>query len=325
VLAGLILCGLCRRRMDAHWVNDRAGYRCRHGHNSARRAVAERPRKLYVREGNVDCRVRPARSGRWRRGGCAGLPTVAGYGSHDALPRPCRGPGDRVRRRLHPCGSCRCHEGSLPGGGAACGRRVGAGGFDRSVIAVVWRCPVGRTDDDGSTSCPVLGADGRCAFGRGVYGDFLLGWVGSAPCAPFRAAPVSVCSVLGAGRVVVAVVDGVVGGGLPGCASRWGDVELVGVGRAEGCVGGVVVGEPVWVMGSSDFFARSAGTSGREERVVRCAAGLGATEVFGPGARVSGSARPGGASSCLSRSRCRFCSVVWPSSLRTCGMRLAAA
>ena len=35
VLAGLILCGLCGRRMDAHWVNDRAGYRCRHGHSSA--------------------------------------------------------------------------------------------------------------------------------------------------------------------------------------------------------------------------------------------------------------------------------------------------
>jgi len=50
VLAGLILCGLCGRRMDAHWVNERAGYRCRHGHNSARRTIAERPRNLYVRE-----------------------------------------------------------------------------------------------------------------------------------------------------------------------------------------------------------------------------------------------------------------------------------
>jgi hypothetical protein len=50
VLAGLILCGLCGRRMDAHWVNDRAGYRCRHGHNSARRTIPDRPRNLYVRE-----------------------------------------------------------------------------------------------------------------------------------------------------------------------------------------------------------------------------------------------------------------------------------
>jgi hypothetical protein len=36
--------------MDAHWVNDRAGYRCRHGHNSARRTIPDRPRNLYVRE-----------------------------------------------------------------------------------------------------------------------------------------------------------------------------------------------------------------------------------------------------------------------------------
>ena len=50
VLAGLIVCGLCRRRMDAHWVNDRAGYRRRHGHHSARRATPDRPRNLYVRE-----------------------------------------------------------------------------------------------------------------------------------------------------------------------------------------------------------------------------------------------------------------------------------
>jgi Recombinase len=35
VLAGLGQCWLCGRRMDSHWVNRRAGYRCRHGHNSA--------------------------------------------------------------------------------------------------------------------------------------------------------------------------------------------------------------------------------------------------------------------------------------------------
>jgi hypothetical protein len=36
--------------MDARWVNYRAGYRCRHGHNSARRPTPYRPRNLYVRE-----------------------------------------------------------------------------------------------------------------------------------------------------------------------------------------------------------------------------------------------------------------------------------
>jgi site-specific DNA recombinase len=50
VLAGLVRCRLCRRRMDSHWVNGRAGYRCRHGHTSARRQSPDRPRNLYVRE-----------------------------------------------------------------------------------------------------------------------------------------------------------------------------------------------------------------------------------------------------------------------------------
>jgi hypothetical protein len=35
-LAGLVQCRLCGRRMDSHWVNDRAGYRCCHGYNSSR-------------------------------------------------------------------------------------------------------------------------------------------------------------------------------------------------------------------------------------------------------------------------------------------------
>ena len=33
-----------------HWVNDRAGYRCRHGRNSAHPKTLDRPRYLYVRE-----------------------------------------------------------------------------------------------------------------------------------------------------------------------------------------------------------------------------------------------------------------------------------
>ena len=50
LLAGLIRCGLCGRLMDAHWVNGRAGYRCRHGHSSARPTLPDRTRNLYVRE-----------------------------------------------------------------------------------------------------------------------------------------------------------------------------------------------------------------------------------------------------------------------------------
>jgi site-specific DNA recombinase len=50
MLAGLVQCRLCGRRMDSHWVNDRAGYRCRHGHNSSRTRPPDAPHYLYVRE-----------------------------------------------------------------------------------------------------------------------------------------------------------------------------------------------------------------------------------------------------------------------------------
>jgi hypothetical protein len=36
--------------MESHWVNARAGYRCRHGHHSARARPAKAARNIYVRE-----------------------------------------------------------------------------------------------------------------------------------------------------------------------------------------------------------------------------------------------------------------------------------
>ncbi|MBB4912720.1 zinc ribbon domain-containing protein [Actinophytocola algeriensis] len=53
LLAGLVRCRPCGRRMDAHWVNNRAGYRCRHGHTSAQRATSHRAKNLYVREDHI--------------------------------------------------------------------------------------------------------------------------------------------------------------------------------------------------------------------------------------------------------------------------------
>jgi DNA-binding transcriptional MerR regulator len=53
LLAGLVRCRPCGRRMDAHWVNNRAGYRCRHGHTSAQEASPDRPKNLYVREDHI--------------------------------------------------------------------------------------------------------------------------------------------------------------------------------------------------------------------------------------------------------------------------------
>jgi site-specific DNA recombinase len=50
VLAGLVQCRWCGRRMDSHWANGRAGYRCRHGHNSARARPVNAARNIYVRE-----------------------------------------------------------------------------------------------------------------------------------------------------------------------------------------------------------------------------------------------------------------------------------
>ena len=50
VLAGLVQCRVCGRRMDSHWVNGRAGYRCRHGHNSAWARPPDAARNIHVRE-----------------------------------------------------------------------------------------------------------------------------------------------------------------------------------------------------------------------------------------------------------------------------------
>ncbi|WP_034271268.1 zinc ribbon domain-containing protein [Haloechinothrix halophila] len=50
LLTGLVLCGVCERRMEAHWVHGRAGYRCRHGQTSSQRRALPRVKNVYVRE-----------------------------------------------------------------------------------------------------------------------------------------------------------------------------------------------------------------------------------------------------------------------------------
>jgi hypothetical protein len=51
-LAGLLQCGIRGRRLDSHWVNNRPGYRCRHGQTSAHSATVheDRERAVYIRE-----------------------------------------------------------------------------------------------------------------------------------------------------------------------------------------------------------------------------------------------------------------------------------
>jgi site-specific DNA recombinase len=46
-LTGLLVCGLCGRRLEGHWVNRRPGYRCRHGHTTAQVAEMEGPGWVY--------------------------------------------------------------------------------------------------------------------------------------------------------------------------------------------------------------------------------------------------------------------------------------
>ncbi|MGK3206738.1 zinc ribbon domain-containing protein [Amycolatopsis sp. MEPSY49] len=61
-MAGLVQCQLCGRRLDSHWVNGRPGYRCRHGHTSARNRPPGLAKNVYVREDHLldDLRARLA-------------------------------------------------------------------------------------------------------------------------------------------------------------------------------------------------------------------------------------------------------------------------
>ncbi|WP_157441781.1 recombinase family protein [Actinoplanes awajinensis] len=46
-LTGLLICAVCGRRMSAHWLNRKPGYRCRHGHTSAQLAAEGMPPWVY--------------------------------------------------------------------------------------------------------------------------------------------------------------------------------------------------------------------------------------------------------------------------------------
>jgi hypothetical protein len=92
VLAGLVRCRLCGRRLDSHWVNGRPGYRCRHGHTSARNRPPEIPKNVYIREDHLldDLRVRFAETA--GDGGSA----IADYPRSNNLTIICGGPRRQV-------------------------------------------------------------------------------------------------------------------------------------------------------------------------------------------------------------------------------------
>ena len=51
LLAGLLVCGRCGRRLESAWSNGKPAYRCRHGYTSA--TSPARPKNLYVREDKI--------------------------------------------------------------------------------------------------------------------------------------------------------------------------------------------------------------------------------------------------------------------------------
>jgi recombinase-like zinc beta ribbon protein len=100
VLAGLVVCGVCDRRMDAHWVHGRPGYRCRHGYSSAVPRPSDAPRNVYVREDRLLefvpgllADIEGARSGPARGG-----PDLVDLLCHRRLQIACTYEGQELRR-----------------------------------------------------------------------------------------------------------------------------------------------------------------------------------------------------------------------------------
>jgi DNA invertase Pin-like site-specific DNA recombinase len=53
LLAGLLACGRCGRRLESAWSYGRRAYRCRHGYTSATVPAPARPKNTYVREDQI--------------------------------------------------------------------------------------------------------------------------------------------------------------------------------------------------------------------------------------------------------------------------------
>lgn len=53
LLAGILRCGTCGRRLESCWANSRPAYRCRHGHSTATRPDPARPKNLYIRQDRI--------------------------------------------------------------------------------------------------------------------------------------------------------------------------------------------------------------------------------------------------------------------------------
>ena len=59
LLAGIIVCGTCGRRMESAWSNGKPAYRCRHGHTTASPSDPGQAKNAYVREDRIAVRLVP--------------------------------------------------------------------------------------------------------------------------------------------------------------------------------------------------------------------------------------------------------------------------
>ena len=53
LLAGLLACGRCGRRLESAWSNGKPAYRCRHGHTTVTRPESGRLKNTYIREDQI--------------------------------------------------------------------------------------------------------------------------------------------------------------------------------------------------------------------------------------------------------------------------------
>jgi hypothetical protein len=53
LLAGLLACAMCGRRMESAWSNGKPAYRCRHGHTSAAAPDPGRTKNAYICEDRI--------------------------------------------------------------------------------------------------------------------------------------------------------------------------------------------------------------------------------------------------------------------------------
>jgi site-specific DNA recombinase len=53
LLARLLACGRCGRRLESAWSNGKPAYRCRHGHTTATHLEPSRPKNTYIREDQI--------------------------------------------------------------------------------------------------------------------------------------------------------------------------------------------------------------------------------------------------------------------------------